>query len=88
MLLDRLALRPILEADEPGIGIDHFVARPIDELDRFRLELIDHERRGRDDFLDTEFLGSDRSDTDTTGKSERCRQQRSCLGKQHDEVFQ
>ena len=48
MLLDRLRLRPVLEANEARIRIDQLVARPIDERDGVRLELLDAERRQAD----------------------------------------
>jgi len=60
LLLDRARLRPILETDQAGLGIDQLLAGTIDERDRPRLDLLDREpgRRGR--LLDPELLRPDR----------------------------
>ena len=87
LLFDRPCLRPILEADQAGIRIDQLLARPIDESDRFRLELIEREGGGRAHLLDPEFLRIDVS----AGRRDRCcqpREQGGSLQAPHHEIFQ
>ena len=56
LLFDRSGLRPVLEADETDIRIDQFVAGPVDERNRFRLEPFDGECGEGGRLFDAKFL--------------------------------
>jgi hypothetical protein len=59
LLFDRPRLRPILEPNKAGVRINQFFARPIEQRDGFRLELVHSEPGGRIDLHDPEILSAD-----------------------------